>query len=106
MMVFMVRVPTHYNDGSEIPASVIGGIFDDAYSKFTGCTFGPVEDGAWVSSDGQVYIEPSRPLQIAMDRSRLEEARQFAIEIGRLLKQEAMYTEVRYADGVEIIPVT
>ena len=49
--------------------------------------------------------EPSYVLTVACSREDYSLARQLVIDIGRRLDQRAMYFEVRYFDGVEIIAI-
>jgi hypothetical protein len=73
---------------------------------FSGYTFGALQRGAWTDpQSGVTYFDNSHPLVVTCDRSRLEGARRWVLEIGRRLGQKAMYFEVRDYDGVQILDV-
>jgi len=56
-------------------------------------------------ADGNVYVDESLKVCVACDNHLLEEARQFVTEIGRRLGQKAMFFEVQYYDGVQILEI-
>jgi hypothetical protein len=105
VVVFGTRVPTHYNDGTPVPEAVLHDIMDRANTLFGGCTLENPAKGTWRDDQGQVYAEESQRLEIACERGRYGEVREFVIAVGQLLDQKAMYFEVRYFDGAEIIDV-
>ena len=104
-MIFTTRIPTHFNDGSPVAQSLMNSILVDIHTTFGGYTLEGPAQGAWVDDDGNVYQETSFRLEVACQRGRYLECRDKVIEIGRQLKQKAMYFEVRYVDGVEIISI-
>lgn len=60
----------------------------------------------WADEEGNVYAEDSYRLEVACPRHQYGLARETIINIGRRLKQRAMYFEVRYFDGLEIIEIS
>jgi hypothetical protein len=106
-MTFTTFIPTKRNDGSAVRASDRQWIFRETWGRFGGYTFGAIQEGAWRDpNSGKTFFDKTQPLIVHCDRSQLEEARQWVIEIGRRLGQEAMYFEVRDYDGVQILEVT
>lgn len=105
-MQFVTYLPTHYNDGSQVQPVEMQAIVAELFQRFGGATVsGPVQ-GHWIDSvTGQAYSDESLRVEIATDRERLAEVQTVVVEIGKRLKQEAMYLEVRYYDGVQILRV-
>ncbi len=104
-MKLTTRIPTHYNDGRPVSVEVLGDIRRMIADKFGGVSVDGPGQGAWIGTDGKMYDEASYVVTFATERVRYSEAREVVIAIGRLLEQEAMYFEVQYFDGVEIIDV-
>ena len=104
-MLWITRVPTHDNNGREFPAELLQAVLADVAAAFAGYSLDGPGRGAWIGDDGRVYDEPSYQLSVSCDRERYTEAREMALSMGRRLDQVAMYFEVRYFDGVEIIDV-
>jgi len=101
-MLFITRLVTHDNEG-ESTAERREEVLREAQVKFGGYTLSGPDQGSWRDDDGRVYSEASYGLEIFCDTARLTEAREFVVWAGKRLSQKAMYFEVRYADGVEII---
>lgn len=104
-MKFITRIPTHLNDGTPVDGVTMERIRQMFFVAFGGYTTDAVSEGGWRSDDGQDYVEPSVTVSCVCDRLQYTEARELVVEIGRMLDQEAMYFEIQYFDGVEIIPV-
>ena len=97
--MFSTRIPVCFNDGSKIPDDLIREIETEAWNRFGGCTFGPPTRGSWVDDEtGTVYTELACDLDIAIDRERLDKAREFVTGLKRKLKQEAMLFVVKPYD--------
>ncbi|MEX1027653.1 MAG: hypothetical protein WD049_06560 [Candidatus Paceibacterota bacterium] len=106
-MKLITRIPTHLNDGSPVSAESMQTIWMMIAERFGGVSVDPPGSGAWLDEQGKVYDEPSYLVTFATaNRSDYVDARQLVIEIGKLLGQKAMYFEVQYFDGVEIIDTT
>ncbi len=101
----MTRIPTHYNDGTPVPKGVLDEITEEVFEVFGGCTVEGPGRGIWGDDEGRVYSEDSFRLEVACERGQYAEARETVLRIGRRLGQKAMYFEVRYFDGVEILDV-
>jgi len=104
-MVFLTRIPTHDNDGRKFSKSVRNKILSKVRETFGGYSLDGPGEGSWMDEDGRVYEEPSYLLTVFCDRNQYQDARELVIWVGRELEQEAMYFEVRYFDGVEIIEI-
>jgi hypothetical protein len=104
-VLFITRIPTHYNDGTLIPEDVRQDITDQMARTIGGYTLEGPAQGAWVDEDCSTYSETSSRLEVSCGRERYAEARALVIALGPRLRQKAMYFEVRYCDGVEILAV-
>ncbi len=102
-MKFSTRIPTHLNDGSPVAREVTQSILDLVMERFEGFTTEAISTGGWRNESGEDFVEPAFTLSVLCENSRYGDARQTVIEIGKMLDQEAMYFEVEYFDGVEII---
>jgi hypothetical protein len=81
-------------------------ILNETARRFGGFTLGALQKGAWLDpQSGKTHFDNTHPLVVNCDRSQLESARQWVLEIGRRLDQKAMYFEVRDYDGVQILNV-
>ena len=104
-MKFITRIPTHDNSGNLFPPEVMQEVLQLLVVSFGGYTSDSVSEGGWVDNDGTAFIEPARTVSVTCDRRDYVLARDTVIQIGRLLDQKAMYFEVQYFDGVEIIHI-
>ena len=104
-MLFITRIPTHRNDGSEITTEERTALLREVSNIFGGFSLDGPGQGSWVDEDGRVYDEASYRLEVMCDRADYAKARESVIELGRQLDQLAMIFEVRYLDGVEIIDI-
>ena len=104
-MIFITRIPTHRNDATLVSAAELEDIKRQVWEAFGGLSIDGPGSGVWIADDGTIYEENSYMLQVHCDRSQYQEARELIISIGRQLGQRAMYFEVRYFDGVEIIDI-
>jgi hypothetical protein len=106
-MQFITYLPTHYNDGTQVPESEIQDIIRELFDAFGGATISGTVEGYWKdTATGQAFTDESWRVEIATERERLAEVQTIVLEIGKRLRQEAMYLEVRYYDGVQILRVT
>jgi hypothetical protein len=104
-VIFITRIPTHDNEGTPIAKEVLDKITAEVFEAFGGCTREGPGTGVWRDDQGRVYSEQSFRLEVACEASQYAEARDLVIRIGQRLGQKAMYFEVRYFDGVEILDV-
>ena len=99
-MLVVTRIPTHRNDGSKISKSERRSILTLVRDTFGGYTLeGPFE-GAWVGDDGRVYEETSYRLEVLVTPDGVSKARELFTEIGKRLRQRAIYFEVREAGEI------
>jgi hypothetical protein len=59
--------------------------------EFEGATLGAEVEGLWHGSDGKLARETIRPIIVSFEPNRLEEFRRVLDEVGKRLKQEAVY---------------
>ena|SRR5688572_6512180 len=105
-MTFTTFIPTRRNDGSAVRKTERQAILRETWQRFGGWTLGAVQEGAWLDPrSGATYFDKTQPLMVDCDRNRLNDARDWVLEIGRRLDQKAMYFEVRDYDGVQILEV-
>jgi len=105
-MKFTTLIPTRYNDGKLVPYRILRRFMDELTAKFGGCSDEGRTKGQWIDpSDATRYQDVSVRISVNCDRAMLDDARDAVIGIGRLLKQRAMYFEVRDYDGVQILEI-
>lgn len=103
-MKFTTLVPLKHNDGSPVGKKDLNRILRRLQSRFGGLTVEGHVAGRWIEK-GELYQDESLKISIACDNSRLEEAQAEVLRIGRQLGQLAMFFEVQYYDGVQILRV-
>jgi hypothetical protein len=104
-MKFTTLVPTTYNDGTPVKASVMDGILDSLWRPFRGMTKEGYVTGHWIDDDGTEFTDVCLKVFIECDRDHLFEAIKAVKRIGRRLGQRAMYFEVSGYDGVKILRI-
>jgi hypothetical protein len=105
-VTFTTFIPTKRNDGSTFSRRQLQAILNETARRFGGYTFGPLQSGAWLDpQSGKTFFDKTHPLVVNCDRSQLEFARHWVLEIGRRMDQKEMYFEVRDYDGVQILNV-
>jgi hypothetical protein len=100
-MIVVTRLPTHRNDGSPVSEQELKRILSRVRKMFEGYALDGPSSGAWVATDGKVYEEESRKLEVLVAREKVNRARALFEQIGKQLGQRAIYFEVR--EGGEII---
>jgi hypothetical protein len=104
MMTFTTIIPASRNDGSLVSRREMAAILSGLCVQFGGYTAEGTTEGAWRDErTGRVYRDKGRKITVACEIERLEEALQAVRAIGRRLGQEAMWVELRGADGVVIL---
>lgn len=106
MMTFTTIIPTQRNDGRPVRKRELAEIRKRLIEQFGGATFEGMVDGYWIDgADGRHYRDPGIKVTIGCDRERLQEAIDAVREIGSQLDQKAMWFEVRYYDGPQILRI-
>ncbi len=103
-MKFTTLIPLQYNDGTPVSESELQNIQSEFWTKYGGATVEGVVQGYWLD-DGILYQDECLKIVVSCDNERLEEVQQHLIQLGKRLKQEAMYFEVQYLDGVRILKI-
>jgi hypothetical protein len=67
---------------------------DILVADFGGATLGNEQEGWWLDAHKQIHRETVRPVIVSFARNRLEEFRASVREVGRRLRQEAMYVRL------------
>jgi hypothetical protein len=94
----IILIPTSYNDGTPVPASVITGIRRTLDEAFDGHNADGVCDGSYRMSDGHFAQDRSLKIWVALLPDRVDELRKMAARFARMLKQESIYFEVTDAE--------
>lgn len=95
MRVVVIMIPMFRNDGTEVSQAELAEIQQSLWVWFGGLTIEGIVTGHWIDdSDGRHYEDKNLKVSIALDPTRMDEAREVVREIGRRLGQEAMYFEV------------
>lgn len=103
-MKFTTFIPLNLNDGSAISQDELNQVLADLSTRFGGLTLEGEVDGRWIH-DGQTFHDRNLKVSIVTDNSRYQEARQAVVDIGKRFDQLAMFFEVAYFDGVEILQI-
>ena len=102
-MLFLTRIPVRYNDGSRIPTSELEAVKTRAWQDFGGFTLSGPTEGAWVDDrTGTVHREMGYGLEVVIEPTQKDEAREFVQWAGKRLKQKEMLLIFR-DDHVEFI---
>ena len=103
MQKWVTRVPTRFNDGSEIPKDKLEEVWYLIAKTFGGSSIDGPGRGIWIDSKGKVYDEQTYHVSVACDENQIALAREIVTQIGKLLDQKAMYFELS-SGSVEILP--
>lgn len=98
----IILLPTSYNDGKAVPASVINGILREIDELFDGHTIAGPAKGTYRMANGSIATDPSIQVWVAVNPSQIDELRRMAKQFARRLKQETIYFEVMNSE-VEFI---
>ena len=105
-MKFTALIPTRRNDGSVVDAMELQHIVEGLWRQFGGATIEGYVEGHWIDEqDARHYQDTGLKISVVCDASRLHEAEQAVIEIGKRLGQIAMYFEVQNFDGVRFLRI-
>ena len=99
----ILLLPTTYNDGTEVPHTVLNGILRDIDVAFDGHTVDGVSKGTYKMQDGSMASDKSLKVWVVVDAERVDELKKLASQFAGILKQECLYFEVTQAE-VEFIP--
>ena len=103
-MKFTVLVPVADNDGRPFGDAKLMSIAQRLALRFNGCTMDRNVEGLWY--DGPtLYHDHHVRMIVKIESSQREEAVQLAKEIGRELRQKAMFVEVVEKDGIQILDI-
>ena len=105
-MLFTTMIPVADNDGNEFPPPTLQDVFDRLAAVGQGSTVDGPTQGTWIDPDsGETFRDECWRVKVSCEREQLEAARQLVLQIGDELEQLAMYFEVQYYDGVQILKV-
>ncbi len=102
-MKFTTLIPINLNDGTPVRDTVLEQLIDSFHNRFGGLTREGDVTGYWTDMDGTKFVDKSIKISVECDRSRLQEAINAVLRVGRKLKQRAMYFEVSGYDGVQFL---
>ena len=96
----VLLLPTAYNDGNEIPPSVLSGIFRDLDAAFDGYSQGGLVHGTYRMDDGTLVRDKSIMVWFILrnDERQLALVRKMAAKFAKTLRQESLYLEVMDVD--------
>ena len=103
-MKLTVHIPQTLNDGSPVSAELLSSISERLFQLFGGMTSEGIVNGIWTDA-GIVYRDACERLFVVGDNVLLPEAIELIKTIGRELEQKAMYIEVEFYDGPQIITI-
>jgi hypothetical protein len=103
-MKFTTLIPIRYNDGSPVDESELQDIVREFWTNYGGATIERTVQGYWLA-DGTLFEDECLKVVVSCDNERLTEVEHHIIKIGHRLRQDAMYLEVQYLDGVRILKI-
>ena len=86
-------LPTNYNDGREVPPSVMVKILEELYTNFGGYSIGGVARGSWRMSDGTKASDSSLQVWVIMGEEKVPLMRDLVKKFAGLLGQEKILFE-------------
>lgn len=105
-MKFTTLIPLKFNDGRRVSPRQLRKFVDELAQRFGGSSDEGITRGQWIDpADSVHYRDESMRVSVVCDRVQLDDARDAVINIGKTLKQRAMYFEVRDYDGVQILEI-
>ena len=99
----ILLLPTTYNDGTEVPRTVLTGILEEIDVAFDGHNVDGVCEGTYRMRNGSMVSDRSLNVWVVVDAERVDELKELAAKFAAILKQECLYFEVTAAE-VEFIP--
>lgn len=105
-MKITTLIPVRLNDGKRVSLRLLRKFLHNFATQFGGCSEEGITKGQWIDpEDAAHYHDECVRVSVVCEREMLDEVRVAVIRIGQLLKQRAMYFEVRDYDGVQILEV-
>jgi len=86
-------IPTNYNDGREVPAEVMAGIFEELYLNFGGYSITGMAEGTFRMEDGTKASDSSLQVWVIMEEDMVPVMRNLIKKFARVLDQEKMLFE-------------
>lgn len=104
----LLLLPTSYNDGTEIPPTVLTDIRRRIDEAFDGHTFDGLCDGTYRMANGTMARDKSLKVWVAVAPERVNELRNLARVFAGVLRQERLWFEVTDSEVelVEPLPET
>jgi hypothetical protein len=97
-------LPLEDNQGKRFVPEVWDGALNLLVAEFGGATLGPEQKGCWLDAEKQIRREPIQLVIVSFEQDRLTTFQEVVRQVGRRLRQEAMY--VRYEESrIDLIPV-
>lgn len=87
-------VPVNYNDGTQIPATVLSDVLGKIYEEFDGSSVVGTVDGTYRGKAGEKLEDTLLQVWVVVREDKLDELRDMVRRFAVLLQQESMYFEV------------
>jgi len=100
---FTLLLPLNYNDGSEVPETLLHGMCNELFDLAGGYGLPGTVTGAYRMKDGTKQVDRSMIIWVAVEESDEAELRQLVAKFAAELRQEVLYLE-RTGGTVEFIP--
>ena len=94
MLKLITLIPTKYNTGEKVGREIFQRFETRLIEIAGGFSSEGFVEGGWEGPDGKIYRDKTRKYSIAADEAKIEELKTLIKEIGKELKQEAMYVEI------------
>jgi len=106
MMKFEFLVPTTLNDETPVSASYLQGVADQLAILCGGSSLDETAvKGIWYGDGGHRFEDNCKRFCAVAERSLLNDVMNIVTQIGKELKQEAMFIEVSEYDGPQILKI-
>jgi len=102
----ILLLPTAYNDGKDVPPSVLSGIFRELDTEFDGYSQGGLVRGTYTMDDGTLVRDKSLMVWFILpnDEKHVALVRRKAAKFAKILRQESLYMEVLDVDAEFVRP--
>ena len=94
----ILLLPTSYNDGTEVPPTVLTEILKDIDREFDGHSVDGYVDGMYRMADGTMAQDKSLKVWVVVPPDRVEDLKVLARRFAARLKQETLWFETTDAE--------
>lgn len=93
LIKFTLLIPIRFNDGANVPQSLLEEILDELYDLAKGWSHAGTVTGAYQMHDGSKQLDESMCVWVCVRRNQVAALKRLIGEIGSKLDQEFMFLE-------------